>query len=324
MANPGEFTDISFAVTSDKGKLGTRAALLIKSIRNHYPKAKIYNFIPELSYPDLNNDLKSFFESSSTVIVDEIPMPEYPLTALHRAFIEAANASDSRYIAALDTDTILLSKLQKPDTNGDPELFLKPEDSGEDYWGSSHSKDDWRGVYNHFGVEPPKMPSNLYSSVDNRQLIAPYYQGAVIITQNRNFPSRWLEMTREAVDEEIYDHDESWFHEQIVLGVLSTQYDVGLLSNEQNYPLYARLNCPSDVQLVHYVRDGTLSRFKDSPQFKAVTQFREFDEVATPATLSDYYRIFYDNISRFIPYPYHQKINIPISWARTTLEFIRS
>jgi hypothetical protein len=315
------FDDIAFAVTADTGKLGYRAAVLINSLREKYSSADIFNFIPKSSYTELSSDLQSLFESETTVITGEIPISEYPHSCLQKAFVEAAEQSDNKYIAALDTDTICLSKIKKPEYSEEKDLFLKSIDIGQRYWGSSHSEADWRRAYSYFGKAIPKMPTHLVSDVDNTQLIAPYYQGAVVITANKEFPLIWLEMTRESVSNDIYEHDEERFHDQIALGILSQEYNVGLLSEEQNFPGYANLSCPDTVQLLHYVDGGHLYRFKDCRSLEKISTLPEFSEIIYPPNVSHYYRLCYENINRIIPYPYNQKIHTPIRLIRSLSKY---
>lgn len=318
------FEDISFAITADTGKFGYQATLLIHSIRDHYPDSEIFTFIPESSYSDLSSDLRATFEEFSTVVVDKIPVPEYPLTSLNRAFIEAATQSDSKYIASLDTDTVLLSKIEKPATTSNADLFLKPVDFGERYWGSSHSKKDWQQVYSHFEKSLPEMPSNLSGDVDNSQLIVPYYQGAVVITSNKELPARWLEMVKEVVTFDIYISDENWFHDQITLSVLSQEHTVGLLSQRQNYPLYSCLTCPADAQVIHYQNGAHLYRHRNCPSIKKARLDPGFSEVMIKPTVTDYYHLFQNNLAQVIPYPHHKKINFPIRFTRSCASYIRN
>lgn len=239
--------NVTFAITADSGQMEKQAMLLCKSIERYYSSPQIINFIPESSINDLNNTTKRYFEETTTVVTDEIPMRNYQTSAKLQSFVEAAKIADYNYIAMLDTDTVLLSPITIPATQAD--LYLKPVDVGAQYWGSSKSLSDWKKLFEWFDVP---FPSQRVQSTIDKRLVLPYWNAGVVITNDDALPLRLLRMTKRLANDDLLGREEDVFLDQLSLAILSETKNVSRISELQNYPLNARLTCPKEVQLIHY------------------------------------------------------------------------
>lgn len=249
--------DIAFAITADSGELEAQADILVKSIRRIYPDAPILVFIPTSSISDMTETVLERFESRTTVVSGAIPIPDYPISALIKAFVEAEHKFDNQYLVALDTDTILLDRLQ---ISGDGDVWLRPADVGAQYWTTEEAIPDWKLLYQNFGYTIPEPFIQLTASVDRRE-IPPYWNSGVVVTTDRSLPSRWLEYTKTIYDEEdLPVSQDEFFIDQISLAIAVQKNAIGELSQRENFPLGGRFLIPQDVAVVHYGDRRNLTR----------------------------------------------------------------
>lgn len=254
-------SDIAFAITADSGELATQADILVRSLREQYPIAPILTFIPEESVTDMDAEILTRLEQSTSVVTGKIPIPEYPISALVYAFVEAANRFSSTYLVALDTDIIVLDRLR---VSTDGEVWLRPADVGAQRWTSRQSRDDWVMLYRRFGLSAPTPFHQQTASVD-RQPIPPYWNSGVVVTTDRTLPKRWLEYTETL----FRDHDlpvsrTEFFLDQISLALAVRKNRVHSLSERENFPLGGRLRIPTDVTVIHYGDRRNLARIVNS------------------------------------------------------------
>lgn len=239
--------EATFATTTDSGSLEKQSVLLCESLRRYYPDSRIVNFVPDSAIQDISEEARQFFETNTTVVTGEMPIPSYEPSAKLAAFSHAASVADDGYLVLLDSDVVLLSTITLPDD--DAALYVKPVDKGVQYWGSSESLSDWRKLYDYFGVP---FPTRRVRSTIDRRVILPYWNAGVVITDDRSIPDRLLEMTERIVTEDITDWTETIFSDQLALAVLSETTTVSRMWELQNYPMNDRLTCPRDVQVLHY------------------------------------------------------------------------
>lgn len=239
--------DVTFAITTDSGQMEKQAMLLCESIERYCSSPQIINFIPKSSFNKLTNKTKRYFDETTTVVTDDIPIRDYPISAKLQSFVEAAKVADYNHIAMLDTDTVLLSPITVPATQAD--LYLKPVDVGAQYWGSSESLSDWKKLYEWFDIPFPTQ--KVQSTIDKRPVL-PYWNAGVVITKDDALPSRLLTMTQNLWHVDAIGSEEDFFLDQLALAILSETKKVSQISELQNYPLNAHLTCPNEVQLIHY------------------------------------------------------------------------
>lgn len=251
-------SEATYALSADTGRFEAQAKLLCRSLRHNCPQAQIVLFVPEDSWPEFSADSRRFFERCATVTTGEIPLPEYPLSALHEAFVRAAERAEYDHVVMLDTDTVVASPLTVPDV--DAELFVKPVDIGASYWGTDESYADWRRLYDHFEVSFPT--TRVESTVDGCPTL-PYWNGGVVATTDTDLPAEWLAMTEEVMESDFLRFDETFFFEQLSLAVLAQERETVALTERQNYPLQARVACPRDVEVIHYHALSNLARIPD-------------------------------------------------------------
>lgn len=250
---------VTFAITVDSGELERQGKLLVNSIRRTYPEAHIVGFIPEDSAPDVTEESSEYFEAETTLVTGEIPIPEYPISALLKAFVEAEKRSDNQFLIAMDTDTVVVNRLQIPNDSG-TDLYLRPAEVGAQYWCSAASKSDWKQLYDHFGLTEPLPDEYRLASVDKRP-IPPYWNSGVVVTTDHSLPAEWLEITKELLyNTDLPVSSDEFFIDQISLALASRTRSVTDLTETQNYPLGGRIRCPQDVEIIHYGDTRNLSR----------------------------------------------------------------
>mgnify|MGYP006273046545 CR=1 FL=1 len=250
-------SDIGFAITADSGELATQADVLVRSLRKQYPTAPVLTFIPESSVTDIDAEIRTRLEQSTTVVTGEIPIPEYPISALVYAFVEAVRRFSSSYLVALDTDTIVLDRLR---VSSDGDVWLRPADVGAQRWTSRQSQEDWATLYRRFNLQAPTPFFQQTASVD-RQPIPPYWNSGVVVTTDMTLPKRWLEYTETLFrEDELPVSQTEFFLDQISLAVAVQENQVQQLSERENFPLGGRLRVPTNVAVIHYGDRRNLAR----------------------------------------------------------------
>lgn len=267
--------DVTYITTADTGILEWQARRLAESIATYAPESELVIFVPESSLPKLSPKTREVFEHHSTVLTGEIPIPEYPISALLQAYVKGAHVAETEYIAALDTDTLVLEPIRL--TSGG-EVWLRPADVGVQYWTSDRSVGQWKRLYREFNLTAPSRKEWLVSTVD-RNPIPPYWNSGVVVTTDRTLPERWLDITRELYERDDLPVDGSeFFLDQISLALAVRQNDVGQLSEVANFPLGGRVRTPADVQVLHYGNSRNLARVL-SPSVRR--KLRELDALST-------------------------------------------
>ena len=250
-------SDIGFAITADSGELATQADILVRSLREQYPAAPVLTFIPEASITDIDAEIRTRLEQSTSVVTEEIPIPEYPISALVYAFVEAARRFSSAYLVALDTDTIVLDRLR---VSSDGDVWLRPADVGAQRWTSRQSREEWATLYWRFNLSTPTPFFQQTASVD-RQPIPPYWNSGVVVTTDMTLPKRWLEYTNTLFrEDEMPVSQMEFFLDQISLAVAVSENQVQPLSERENFPLGGRLQVPTDAAVIHYGDRRNLAR----------------------------------------------------------------
>lgn len=271
-----EDVDIGFAITADSGELQTQAELLIQSIREIYTEAPVLIFIPKPSVYEISDGTLDNFESVATVVTGEFPIPEYPISALIRAFVEFEKRFDSEYLVAVDTDTLVLDHLQVVEGH---DVWLRPADVGAQYWASEDAWEDWHELYHRFSRSVPKPFKQLTASVD-RQLIPPYWNSGVVVTTDRTLPKRWLDYTCTMFeDDDLPVSTDEFFIDQISLALTVHENSVGELTERENFPLGGRLLVPDDVAVIHYGDRRNLARIVNPRTRKRLHRINALPEV---------------------------------------------
>lgn len=248
--------DATFTLTADTGDLEWQARRLVASIRREVPDATIVTFIPESSAPLM--DELAFFESETTVVLGDLPMSEYPISAFLQAFVEGTRRSTTEFVVALDTDTIVLDELVLP--NVDADLWVRPAEVGAQYWGSPRANRDWETLYTHFGVPRPTEREHVETVID-RRTINPYWNSGVVITRDHSLATEWLDVTRElATASSLPIADDEFFLDQIALAIVSRTRDIHQFDVRLNYPLGGMATVPDDVRILHYGNTRNLGR----------------------------------------------------------------
>jgi hypothetical protein len=239
-------SEVTFAVAADTG-YHEQTRMLVESIRAEMPASQIVAFVPERSHEKMDSEMKGFFKDNSDVHSGSIPIPDYPLTALTKAFIIASEEYNSKYFLQVDSDILLLNQLELPSEPAS-EVLAKPTNLGSHYWASPDARDQWKELYSHFDADVPDQ--RLRGTFDGVRGF-PIWNAGVIATTDKEFPRQWLERTREVLESGILGEDR-FYAEQLSFSLLGTlEYDVTPLSVKQNYA-QEYVFVPSDVQVFHY------------------------------------------------------------------------
>lgn len=238
---------LSYVIPTGKNEIAYQAVYAVRSIKRADPQAPVYTFLPDQEVDLIPDDIIHELKDTTNVLTGSIPVPEYPMSVNHAALIEAEKRAETKYIAILDTDILVTKPLELP--NEDAELYLKPVDIGNQYWGRSESTREWSELYSRFGVEKPQY--GVTATFDQHNVPHPYWNGGVVITDRSiGLGERWKEIASEIYDEINVSH----FTDQVSLAIASAEHTICKLTKHHNYPLQARFLCPNDVQVIHYHR----------------------------------------------------------------------
>ena len=252
--------DLAFVFAAGAGEVGRQSRHLLRSIREYHPEAPAYAFVPEDERDTMDETVLKELRDGAELLVGEIPIPEYPISTKIAATAAAEEATDADYLLMLDTDMVLLDRIDAHERS-DADLFLKPVDVGRQFWGRDRSLDWWRRLYDRFDLP---FPTRRVTSTFDRREILPYWNAGFVLARTGTVGREWLEMTAAIHDEIPYNRHA----DQVALGILSTRYETDALDERYNYPLQIHLGCPSDVKVLHYhdrhelakVRNGTIQR----------------------------------------------------------------
>ena len=311
-SNHVSLQNATYSLTADAGQLATQARLLTTSLRQTCPNANVLTFVPEDSIDEIADPILQDIKANSTVVTGEIPLPEYPISAKQQALRKAVQQFDTDYYVGLDTDTVILSPPVLESSSA--ELYASPVFVGTQYWASEYSEADWHRLYDAYDLSPPS--ATVQTSCDNRT-IRPYFNAGVIVTSDKDFPDDWLSITRDTLNAEFLEHDETFFNDQIALALAARNRKTELLSDQQNFPLLGRIHCPDDVQILHYGKWKNLSRIRNPT---IATMLRQYGWEPQTLSMTDWSSMALDLISahsgRVVPYPVRSRLH---QAARTAL-----
>lgn len=276
-----ESSEVTFAVASDIG-YEKQTKMLVESICEQMPESNIVSFISEDAKNKMDDTYIEYFDKQTDLYIGKTPRSDYPLTNLTQSFILACEKYDSEFYVQLDSDTLLLNKLQLPDEVGS-ELLAKPTNLGSHYWASEESAEEWHQIYDLFDCSFPKR--RLEGTFDGKEGL-PVWNAGVIATKDPDFPEMWLDATVKILESNILG-EECFYAEQLSLSVLATQrYEIEPLSVKQNYA-QEYITVPSDVQLLHYGDPHFLPLFIAKPRtYKKINKHYNKNLPSTSTVLS--------------------------------------
>lgn len=272
-------SSIAFSVSVGGKRLSKQAEYLFKSVRNYHPEGRIFAYVTEKEVSEISNERLSRIEDLATLIVGDMPIPTYPISAKVAAMKTAAERTDFQYLVSLDSDILLLDELSEYLSEaGSADVHMKPVDVSTTYWAQNGSSADWEFVASELGFDTPSR--TIRSTVDNNQ-IYPYYNAGVIIAENKEFAYDWYQTTLNVYDV-IKETDNSYYSDQIALGLLSQNYSVNELSEAENYPLPHYSGTPEDVTVLHHHGFDQLGRVSCDPVVSKLDEIGIWDSVPRP------------------------------------------
>ncbi len=237
--------NISFAYAIGSDELAEQAKYLTNSIRAFASSSNIYTFTTENEWYELSPSSREYFSRHSHILVGELPIEGYPVSAKLAAMRHASDLTSDEYVLLLDTDTVILDRINCH-KDSSSELFLTPADKNGHYWATSKASDDWEQVYS---VLDREFPGYNHETTISKTPIPPYWNAGFVMTSNHGFPERWISETKTVYNSNL---PERFYSDQIALGCISTEYDVDEVGIRYNYPLPHRFRCPEDILVLHY------------------------------------------------------------------------
>ena len=282
--------DLAFVFASGSGQVGRQSRYLVRSIRRHHPAAPIYAYVPDDELPEMDEAIHSELDEEATILEGSIPIPEYPISTKIAALAAAEVAADAEYLLMLDTDVLVLDEIDLlGDANAD--LFLKPVDVGNQYWGRERSQDDWERLYERYELDLPEW--RVRSTFDDRKML-PYWNAGFVLSGVEGFGEEWLSITEDLHGEIRYERHA----DQVALGLLSSKYPTETVDNRYNYPVHLRMRCPSDVRVLHYHNAPNLVKVRDGPILEQIRAIGLGDAVDLPATRRA--RLLADGVQNYV------------------------
>lgn len=244
-----KLSDSSYVFTIDSGVLSEMGKYLCDSLISNVENPDIYVFIPESSLSHLSGEYLSYFDSNCTILTGEIPLPDYPVSALIQGLISAQEKSSNEYTVALDTDILVFDAPTITETNGGKN-FAVPAGIGANYWASIKSTADWHELYEWYQIDAPQF---MLTSQCDRRTIHPYWNSGVVVTKQKAFAEKWLETTRKLIQNPPNSRcQNSFFKDQIALTLVGLEHGLESLTSEHNYQFGCHLHVPNDVKILHY------------------------------------------------------------------------
>lgn len=253
--------EVVFSLTADADPLDSQAALLVRSIRDQYPDAPVLTFVPDGRLSAVDPAVRRCLRAETDVVEGPFPIRTYPLSAFHGAFVRAPERyPDADYYVALDTDTVVLDRIELP--RPDADLYAGPEYVGATRWASADGpREPWNRLFKTTGVDPPADDDRLVAPADGSEMWPPYYNGGLVVAGDPDVPARWLELLREVLEGDAVA-GEPYFAEQIALAVLAAERDTATLPSPANHMMGATLRVPDETAVLHYQFEDTLSTLR--------------------------------------------------------------
>lgn len=254
---------IQYAFTIGPDHLADQARLLTESIKKYSGHPfEITAFLPNEDEEKIPNEKIKYFEENVDLVRGEFPEPDYPFSGKWAA-LEAAEQVDADWYVLLDSDTVLLAPLDFLEDEQEG-LYLCPAHGGWSYWAREDSFQDWKTIYEHFGLDFPGM---TMTSVIDETPIPPFWNGGVIIS-SRPLADQWTSRTKEIRDQ----FETGYFSEQVSLATIGHEQGVNNLSAEINYPSYMFLRTPPNAHILHYKSQWFLGRILNPKIRKKLSQ----------------------------------------------------
>jgi hypothetical protein len=244
-------SDLGYVFAAGDGVVGRQSVPLARSIQRNHPEASVYVFVPTEERPDMDDEVFDALADVGAILTGSMPVSGYPISTKIAALRAAQETATERYLAMLDTDMVLLDRIDAHESGA--ELYLKPVDVGRQFWGRDRSRGHWRDLYERY--DGPMPDWTVESTFDGLE-IPPYWNAGVVVTRVEEFGRRWVELTRRLHGDIPYDRHA----DQVALGILSSGYDVEVLDYHYNYPIHLRLRCPEDVVVLHYHQHHNLKK----------------------------------------------------------------
>ena len=259
-------SDLTYTFSVGNEQFARKACYLAQSIRTYATDPHIVSFVATQERDDIPAEHLRFLEEQTTLVEGERPIEGYPISDKLAAFKRGTELSERPYVVHLDSDTLLMNDVDAHrGASGDrAEVYLKPVDFAG-YWGSARSFSDWESLYRLVEADFPGVA--IRSTMDNRE-IPPYYNAGVVVAENGSFAADWIETTRRVHDSIVELHGEEWakrkYADQIALGLLSHEFELGRLDDDDSRVLSLSLLVPDDVNVLRYQEFDRLHRITNT------------------------------------------------------------
>jgi hypothetical protein len=167
--------------------------------------------------------------------------------------LAACQTRSGRYAILMDTDTMLVSNTGFSNLERRDAILAFPSHTKE----LGYSIDDWRGLYDKFGLKLPRLKFKIDFG-DTVELGIPYFNAGLIIfpqnVPNVTFGANWLEVTKAVQNSSHVTAQGPWV-DQIALPVSVSMTGLMMrpLDRTYNFPVEEEGKLiRSDVKIIHY------------------------------------------------------------------------
>lgn len=262
--------DLAFCLTADTGRYEHLALLLVRSLRDRHPGARILTFIPRSSVDAMTTSVLDELNRETLVETGPMPLPDYPVSAFGAAWRRGAERFDRRYIVALDSDAVLLNPLTIPDVDAD--IYAAPAHIGaRRYWAADAPKDDWIDLFERH--ELALSDRRVRGLADRYPTWPPTYNAGVIVATEPEVPAKLLTLTEEILRSDGFSGAE-YYSETIALAALAADpaRSFAPLYRRHNFMMGGYPYVHDEVEVLHY-------QFRDT--FSTLCNARHRDRLAS-------------------------------------------
>ncbi len=252
---------LAYSIALGRGDITLKGIYLIKSILSVERKPEIYCFLPSEEVKEVGRklleDVKSMELNQRIYLkISKYPIKGYPMSSKIGAMKFASQNTSKDYILFLDSDTIVLKGISSL-LSLKYDLFLKPADIGNQFWGRKESYNEWRKLYSMFNINFPEY--YVTSTVDHLYML-PYWNGGFILFNNKtNFIDNF-EKILSSIYNKIRTGKRFWFADMVALAIASGEYKIKILDETYDFPLHLRFMVPKNLKIIHYHRFYHLSK----------------------------------------------------------------
>lgn len=253
-------SNLVYTFTAGPGELSYQSLYLGRSIKQVDAESEIVILLINSEIDRIPYRVLRELYSLGTVVVDDRPIREYPISAKPLAMKRANELTEANHILFLDSDMLALDRVDIHKQN-EQDLFLVPVFNAR-YWGTSDSYPVWEMLYE--SADIPLPDERIRSTVGGEEIL-PYWNAGMILARSGDFAEEWLQLMKTLYPKIKQSPAKEWYTDQVSLGIISNNYDFYNLPEAYNYPLGSRQKCSGGIKHLHYHKYSYLFEIDDEP-----------------------------------------------------------